>query len=393
MERAPRSVQQSALVQPMCRANDTALFAQPGPPPAQPLRAAVQTGSGAAVWHSLPSLRARSTWNGSLICAGMPVALRPSMRSTPRSVLALATALCAGPALADGLVVHPLEHNSWTESVAALQRDASSEGRVIHVAVRDDAGRTLPCGGYTLRLDPVAARAFTVGECDLETNATAIRLTQRAALFASGPNGQSPVGAVVSALPTLSAPTVVTTANAGGTAAGARANAATPAAPAPTAATTTATTPSVAAAETEATNSLPAMMFDRPTDVPSVTRVSTRCVDAPRIAAGVVLQGTTVDGRQQPVYQLRLADRSTFTLNIATNFGGSVNIFRRCPESGTATIRHSSVFGVGPDQRITWDLGPGTYYVVIVDADVHPHRGMYSVRTDVEPDYLAFWRR
>jgi hypothetical protein len=137
---------------------------------------------------------------------------------------------------------------------------------------------------------------------------------------------------------------------------------------------------------------LPAIAMDAAGGRLAVTRVATRCTDAPRIAAGVVAQGSTADGRQHPVYQLRLGDRSTFTLNISSNFGGSVNIYRRCP-AATSTVAHSSVFGVGPDQRITWDLAAGEYYVVIVDADVHPHRGTYSVHTDVEPDYLAFFRR
>lgn len=78
------------------------------------------------------------------------------MHPTTRTVLTLATVLAATPALADGLVVRPLEHSSWTESVADLQRDANSEKRVIHVTVRDDMGRALPCGGYVLRLDAVA---------------------------------------------------------------------------------------------------------------------------------------------------------------------------------------------------------------------------------------------
>ncbi|MEI8255824.1 MAG: hypothetical protein WCJ30_09140 [Deltaproteobacteria bacterium] len=42
--------------------------------------------------------------------------------------------------------------------------------------------------------------------------------------------------------------------------------------------------------------------------------------------------------------------------------------------------------------RVERDLAPGGYYVVIIDADIHPHRGHYYMRTELQHDYLAMIR-
>ena len=110
--------------------------------------------------------------------------------------------LAALPALAraDDLTVATLEHNTWPAAVAALQADTASEGRVLHVVVRDASGAPVACGGYTIALDPVGAQAFALGACDPATTATAVTLVHRGALFAHGDIVAQPLMAGITAL-------------------------------------------------------------------------------------------------------------------------------------------------------------------------------------------------
>ncbi len=56
----------------------------------------------------------------------------------------------------------------------------------MHVVVQDEEGRRAPCGEYQLMLDDSGSRAFDVLGCDRSTQATALRLVDRMALFERG---------------------------------------------------------------------------------------------------------------------------------------------------------------------------------------------------------------
>ncbi len=107
--------------------------------------------------------------------------------SGPPNLIVAALVLVAGmlPAVAhaQGLTVETLEHGSWPESVSALQHDLHSEGTVVHVVVTDSTGARAVCGSYDLAFDGPGSEAFQVGPCDPATNATALELVSRAALF------------------------------------------------------------------------------------------------------------------------------------------------------------------------------------------------------------------
>ncbi len=98
------------------------------------------------------------------------------------SVLLLAPAI----ACAQALTVESLEHGSWSATVSALQHDVHGQGAVMHVVVSDPAGDRVTCGSYTLELDANGAQAFRVLGCDPRTQATALELVSRHALFAHG---------------------------------------------------------------------------------------------------------------------------------------------------------------------------------------------------------------
>lgn len=103
------------------------------------------------------------------------------------AVLAFAIVLTrALPALADGgLEVVPLEGGTWASHVVMLQTTPWSTGLTAHVQViEEDTRRVVPCGQYTLGLDPRGLAAFRVGQCDPTTGATEIMLVDRPALFA-----------------------------------------------------------------------------------------------------------------------------------------------------------------------------------------------------------------
>lgn len=90
----------------------------------------------------------------------------------------------ASPARAQ-LAVRTLEHGEWAGAVATLQSQPEVD-RTLHVVVEDGAGARSPCGRYFLILDAAAQRAFSVGTCDPTTQATALELVSREALFELG---------------------------------------------------------------------------------------------------------------------------------------------------------------------------------------------------------------
>jgi hypothetical protein len=89
-------------------------------------------------------------------------------------------------ARADALTIETLEERTWPAAVAALQHDRGSEGRIIHVVVREGDGTRVHCGTYSIGLDQAAADAFAVEGCDPASDSTAVRLVHRSALFEHG---------------------------------------------------------------------------------------------------------------------------------------------------------------------------------------------------------------
>lgn len=121
--------------------------------------------------------------------AGGPlVAHSTRMKSRIVALLGAACALSVSPqARADAqLRIETLEEHTWPASVAALQRDMKSEGRVVHVVVKESDGTRVKCGTYGLELDRAASEAFQIGPCDQWTDATALKLVHRPALFEHG---------------------------------------------------------------------------------------------------------------------------------------------------------------------------------------------------------------
>lgn len=110
---------------------------------------------------------------------------------TPIALLACVL-LTARAAHADGLRIETIEDGGWAASVERLQKDLASEGRVVHVIVRDAEGTRLRCGTYAIALESAGAEAFNVVGCDDQTNSTAVRLVRRAALFEHGDTVSKP---------------------------------------------------------------------------------------------------------------------------------------------------------------------------------------------------------
>lgn len=108
-------------------------------------------------------------------------------RSTFSTLVAalLSLGAFASPALAqDGeLGIDVVGQPSWPDTVAALEHDASAQGRHFAVRVVDRTGHVAPCGFYALAFDEAGARAFTIGACDPATSATDLTLVSRTDLF------------------------------------------------------------------------------------------------------------------------------------------------------------------------------------------------------------------
>ena len=106
-----------------------------------------------------------------------------------RIIVFASTALVLGAgsaSAAEGLRIETLEDRSWSAAVAALQQDRASEGRIIHVVVRESDGTHLTCGTYAVGLDVASSEAFASEGCDHATDSTALRLVHRSALFDHG---------------------------------------------------------------------------------------------------------------------------------------------------------------------------------------------------------------
>jgi hypothetical protein len=85
----------------------------------------------------------------------------------------------------DSIEIVTTDGMPWASLVEQIQDDAHSEGRHYQLVVRD-GGVAVPCSDYQLSLDAVAAAAFRVVGCETAISATALRLVNRAALFAEG---------------------------------------------------------------------------------------------------------------------------------------------------------------------------------------------------------------
>src|SRR5262249_49180399 len=108
-----------------------------------------------------------------------------SIGSIGASCLLVVLACASTRARAQALEITSLEHGAWADTVAALQGSPSSEHHIVRVVVRN-AGETLRCGEYALSFDPAGEEAFAIGGCDPSTEATALELVSRAALFEPG---------------------------------------------------------------------------------------------------------------------------------------------------------------------------------------------------------------
>lgn len=136
----------------------------------------------------------------------MPKSLSGSSSSIVASVravgIAMAVVTMGVPRRADAADLHvfTVEQRSWPATVAMLETDVHGDGQSVHVYVLDDLSRRVPCSNYTLVLDAVGASAFVIGACDTSTNATAVRLAHRSALFAHDDDIPRPLSAGISAV-------------------------------------------------------------------------------------------------------------------------------------------------------------------------------------------------
>jgi hypothetical protein len=109
------------------------------------------------------------------------------VRTRTTVIVSIAILLVAARAEADGaLRIETLEERTWSAAVSALQHDRNSEGKTIHVIVRENDGARATCGTYKIGLDVASAEAFQSEGCDPSNNATALRLVHRSALFEHG---------------------------------------------------------------------------------------------------------------------------------------------------------------------------------------------------------------
>ena len=353
------------------------------------------------------------------------------------NALAFPLLLLIAPArtFATGLSVRTIESGSWPAAVADIEANVGSEGRAIHVFVRDDRGQSVPCGEYTLSLDEIGAQAFAIGRCDPSTSATEVRTVHRSALFAHDDLVPTPLAAGISAVE-------MRTGGAAGGAGGVGGS---------EVQCSLAIRPFLtnmedgsrvylqpgrfvlralsagAAAETRGdawalrtwnrgevqidyevfdTHRNTTMLHDRATlscasdqtpevrtariappvpprsDAPPSSmgggRVGTTCADAMVLTPGTPLRGTTLGGARRPLYRVEVSDSSGFSVSIDSGFGGELDVYDGCPDRMQSRVA-SDVFGGGPEQRLHYSLRPGIYYVAIVDADIHAHVGAFSL--------------
>ena len=63
-------------------------------------------------------------------------------------------------AVADTLTIQVDGRGTWSDVVAAVQRDVSSEGESLNVYVTDGSNERIRCGEYVLQPDTVTSAAF-----------------------------------------------------------------------------------------------------------------------------------------------------------------------------------------------------------------------------------------
>jgi hypothetical protein len=107
------------------------------------------------------------------------------MRRLVMLLAAVVVLLGARPSRAGDIDIRALDGTPWTRLVQQIQDEVASQGRVFPVLVVD-GDTPVHCGEYELRLDAVTATAFQVEACDPATDATALRLVRREALFEPG---------------------------------------------------------------------------------------------------------------------------------------------------------------------------------------------------------------
>ncbi len=109
----------------------------------------------------------------------------PTMRKLVVLLAAVVVLLAARASRAGEIGIRGLDGTPWARLVQQIQDDVGSRGGVFPVVVVD-GDTPVHCGEYELQLDAVTAAAFRVEACDPATDATALRLVHREALFEPG---------------------------------------------------------------------------------------------------------------------------------------------------------------------------------------------------------------
>jgi hypothetical protein len=362
----------------------------------------------------------------------------------------LAVLLSRRDAHADALSVRTIEFGSWPAAVAALEGNLRSDGRTVRVFVRDESGRPVACGDYTLMLDAIAQQAFVLGACDPQTSATDVRLVNRHALFAHDDIVPRPLPAGISAVE------LRTTGSRGGAGhvGGSDLQCTLALRPYLTNLETgehVYLTPgrfvmnvishevnavatqqgwmlrahtygqltveyeihdtqrgervlhdrvslrcgvdnASSAGETSETSSAiegdPFVRIDpRLTPRPAIREGGRSCRDAPLLSTRGYTASTTHGGAAVPMFRVDVPYTTTLRLHLSSGFGGELFWYRGCGNEGS--LAQSAVFGGGYDQVIRFPLEPGTYYLAVVDADIHSHEGSFSMQYEAPPDIFA----
>ncbi|MEI8254456.1 MAG: hypothetical protein WCJ30_02165 [Deltaproteobacteria bacterium] len=341
-----------------------------------------------------------------------------------------------------------IEFGSWPAAVAALEGDLGSEGRTVHVFVRDETGRPVACGDYTLLLDGIAGRAFTLGSCDPQTSSTSVRLVNRHALFAHDDFIPRPLPAGIGAVEVRSTGARGGAGHVGGS----------------ELQCTLALRPFLTNLETGEHVYLPPGRFvmnvlshdvnavatarewtlqarsrgliqveyemvdtarhervlhdrvslqcgsapgsdstagtldpnvPRPPDPfvtvdprtvprPAVQEGGRTCSDAPYLSTRGLTPSTTHGGAMVPLFRIDAPYLATLRIRLSSSFGGELLWYRSCARGAPPAM--SGVFGGGDDQSIRFPLDPGTYYLAVVDADVHAHDGTFWLGYEMSED-------
>ena len=116
----------------------------------------------------------------------------------------------------------------------------------------------------------------------------------------------------------------------------------------------------------------------------SVRDGGSTCRDAPVLSSRGLTESSTHGGARAPVFRVDVPYATTLRMHLDSSFGGELLWYRGCQRNAQPIM--SGVFGGGPMQSIRFPLERGTYYVAIVDADIHQHDGLFSMSYESPPD-------